>query len=65
MLECRLKIKVKPFELDATPVTDAVSDFRTEAQDYGWSFVLSSLVLAEVKANKEVQSLARSQDAKA
>lgn len=58
------RVEVKPFELDATPVTNAqfrvfVRDtkYKTEAQDYGWSFVLSSLASAEVKANKEVQSL--------
>jgi len=57
-------VKIKPFEIDRTPVSNAqfrafVRDtkFRTEAEKFSWSFVLSYLASDKVKNDKEVQQL--------
>eukprot|EP01062_Namystynia_karyoxenos_P062351 TRINITY_DN55248_c0_g1_i1.p1 TRINITY_DN55248_c0_g1~~TRINITY_DN55248_c0_g1_i1.p1 ORF type:complete len:423 (+),score=135.32 TRINITY_DN55248_c0_g1_i1:71-1339(+) len=55
---------VRQYRIDRSPVTNAqferfVRDtkFRTEAEEFGWSFVLASLVPKKVRADPQTQAL--------
>jgi len=56
--------RVKPFLFDPTPVTNQMfrqfvrqTKYRTEAEEYGWSFVFDALVSQAVKTDSETQKL--------
>jgi len=56
--------QIKPFAIDPTPVTNQMfrqfvrkTKYRTEAEDYGWSFVLDLLASAAIRNDKETQKL--------
>ena len=58
------RVSVKAFQIDVTPVTNAdfrrfvrKTKYKTEAEEYGWSFVMSYLASAKTKADKTTQSL--------
>eukprot|EP00756_Hemistasia_phaeocysticola_P032225 Hpha_TRINITY_DN16398_c0_g1::TRINITY_DN16398_c0_g1_i1::g.62826::m.62826 len=55
---------VKPFSIDVTPVTNAQflkfardTKFQTEAEQYGWSFVLASLTPKAIRDDPQTQEL--------
>jgi len=59
-----LKMTLKPFEIDRTPVTNTqfrafvrATKYKTEAEQYGWSFVLALLAPRSVTEDKEIQKL--------
>jgi len=56
--------QIKPFAIDPTPVTNQMfrqfvrkTKYRTEAEDYGWSFVLDLLASTAIRNDKETQKL--------
>eukprot|EP01064_Diplonema_japonicum_P012280 TRINITY_DN19755_c0_g1_i1.p1 TRINITY_DN19755_c0_g1~~TRINITY_DN19755_c0_g1_i1.p1 ORF type:complete len:380 (+),score=86.45 TRINITY_DN19755_c0_g1_i1:42-1142(+) len=56
--------KIKPFYLDETPVTNSdfkqftkETKYKTEAEHFGWSFVLSSLASESVRNDERTESL--------
>ena len=58
------QINVKPFWIDETSVTNEqfkkfvrATKYKTEAEQYGWSFVLSSLITDESKKDSRTESI--------